>query len=151
MLDRHAFYMEGCSSQPSSTDHTAGTQENSSERGSTNFQRASMTLDAGVKIYAVRVDSFHKSAFQALQGMSRSGVPATTTGDPRHQATAGVYACTDGAGMCHAPPCSALPPAHAAICTKKFNTGCRVTIKQKGCSAKAPREFHDSPSKSPCT
>ena len=38
----------------------------------TNFQRASVTLDASVKIYGSRVDSVHTIAFQTLSGLNRS-------------------------------------------------------------------------------
>lgn len=38
----------------------------------TNFQAASVTLDASVKIYSHRVDSVHKTTFQVLGGLSRS-------------------------------------------------------------------------------
>jgi condensin complex subunit 2 len=42
---------------------------------STNFQKASCTLDAGVKIYASRVDSVHSETFKVLGGLSRSAAP----------------------------------------------------------------------------
>ena len=48
----------------------------SADERDTNFQRASMTLDAGVKIYATRVDSVHTAAYQVLTGLSRSGPAA---------------------------------------------------------------------------
>ena len=48
----------------------------SAEERDTNFQRASMTLDAGVKIYATRVDSVHTAAYQVLTGLSRTGPAA---------------------------------------------------------------------------
>ena len=38
------------------------------EQGQTNFQRASCTLDAGVKIYSYRVDSVHNSIYKTLGG-----------------------------------------------------------------------------------
>jgi len=38
-----------------------------------NFQKASCTLDAGVKIYCSRVDSIYFEAFKLLSGISRSG------------------------------------------------------------------------------
>lgn len=41
--------------------------------GATNFQRASVTLDAGIKIYGCRVDAVHNEAFRALSGFSRNG------------------------------------------------------------------------------
>ncbi|CAJ1956276.1 unnamed protein product [Sphenostylis stenocarpa] len=39
----------------------------------TNFQIASCTLEAGVKIYSLRVDSVHSDAYKVLAGMSRAG------------------------------------------------------------------------------
>lgn len=46
------------------------------ERGQTNFQRASCTLDAGVKIYSYRVDSVHNSIYKTLGGLSRTAGPS---------------------------------------------------------------------------
>lgn len=37
-----------------------------------NFQAASCTLDASVKIYANRVDSIHKETYKVLGGLSRT-------------------------------------------------------------------------------
>ncbi|KAI7835644.1 hypothetical protein COHA_010458 [Chlorella ohadii] len=42
----------------------------------TNFQRASVTLDAGVKIYSYRVDSVHTETFKILGGLGRASGPA---------------------------------------------------------------------------
>ncbi|KAK4850531.1 hypothetical protein QYF36_007520 [Acer negundo] len=39
----------------------------------TNFQKASCTLEAGVKIYSVRVDSVHAEAYKVLCGINRVG------------------------------------------------------------------------------
>ncbi|KAL5865238.1 hypothetical protein ACOSQ3_002752 [Xanthoceras sorbifolium] len=39
----------------------------------TNFQKASCTLEAGVKIYSLRVDSVHSEAYKVLGGISRAG------------------------------------------------------------------------------
>ncbi|KAF9610382.1 hypothetical protein IFM89_022137 [Coptis chinensis] len=39
----------------------------------TNFQKASCTLEAGVKIYASRVDSVHSEAYKVLGGINRAG------------------------------------------------------------------------------
>ncbi|KAB1201006.1 Condensin complex subunit 2 [Morella rubra] len=39
----------------------------------TNFQQASCTLEAGVKIYSLRVDSVHSEAYKVLGGMNRAG------------------------------------------------------------------------------
>ena len=41
----------------------------------TSSQQASCTLDAGVKIYASRVDSVHSETFKVLGGLSRSAAP----------------------------------------------------------------------------
>ncbi|XP_014490406.1 condensin complex subunit 2 [Vigna radiata var. radiata] len=39
----------------------------------TNFQIASCTLEAGVRIYSLRVDSVHSDAYKVLAGMNRAG------------------------------------------------------------------------------
>ncbi|XP_039847809.1 condensin complex subunit 2-like isoform X3 [Panicum virgatum] len=39
----------------------------------TNFQKASCTLEAGVKIYSTRVDSVHSEAYKVLGGINRAG------------------------------------------------------------------------------
>ncbi|XP_068500234.1 condensin complex subunit 2-like isoform X2 [Phaseolus vulgaris] len=39
----------------------------------TNFQIASCTLEAGVRIYSLRVDSVHSNAYKVLAGMNRAG------------------------------------------------------------------------------
>ncbi|KAJ4725148.1 Condensin complex subunit 2 [Melia azedarach] len=39
----------------------------------TNFQKASCTLEAGVKIYSVRVDAVHAEAYKVLGGINRAG------------------------------------------------------------------------------
>lgn len=55
-------------------DHISELVKPSAEEGSeTNFQRASCTLDAGVKIYSYRVDSVHSEVFKLLGGMTRAG------------------------------------------------------------------------------
>lgn len=43
------------------------------EDAETNFQKASCTLDASVKIYSYRVDSVHQNTYKILGGLSRSG------------------------------------------------------------------------------
>ncbi|XP_073296850.1 condensin complex subunit 2-like [Primulina huaijiensis] len=45
-------------------------EENDAE---TNFQKASCTLEAGVKIYSLRVDSVHSEAYKVLGGINRVG------------------------------------------------------------------------------
>ncbi|XP_038996383.1 condensin complex subunit 2-like isoform X2 [Hibiscus syriacus] len=39
----------------------------------TNFQKVSCTLEAGVKIYSLRVDSVHSEAYKVLGGINRAG------------------------------------------------------------------------------
>ncbi|XP_047342546.1 condensin complex subunit 2 isoform X2 [Impatiens glandulifera] len=39
----------------------------------TNFQKASCTLEAGIKIYSMRVDSVHSEAYKVLGGINRVG------------------------------------------------------------------------------
>ena len=57
-------------------DHISDLVKPSYEEGrQTNFQRASCTLDAGVKIYAYRVDSVHSDVFKVMSGLSRSAGP----------------------------------------------------------------------------
>ncbi|VAI49496.1 unnamed protein product [Triticum turgidum subsp. durum] len=43
------------------------------EDDETNFQKASCTLEAGVKIYSLRVDSVHSEAYKVLGGINRAG------------------------------------------------------------------------------
>ncbi|XP_042949007.1 condensin complex subunit 2-like isoform X4 [Carya illinoinensis] len=45
--------------------------ENNAE---TNFQKASCTLEAGVKIYSARVDAVHSEAYKVLGGINRAGI-----------------------------------------------------------------------------
>lgn len=47
----------------------------------TNFQRASVTLDAGVKIYSYRVDSVHTETYKMLGGLGRASGPTADDGD----------------------------------------------------------------------
>ncbi|CAI9294780.1 unnamed protein product [Lactuca saligna] len=42
----------------------------------TNFQKASCTLEAGVRIYSMRVDSVHSEAYKVLGGISRVALEA---------------------------------------------------------------------------
>ena len=47
----------------------------------TNFQKASVTLDAGVKIYSYRVDSVHMETFKMLGGLGRAGIDGVEGGE----------------------------------------------------------------------
>ncbi|GAB2284706.1 hypothetical protein Dimus_019159 [Dionaea muscipula] len=44
------------------------------DNSGTNFQKASCTLEAGVRIYALRVDSMYSEVYTVLGGLTRSGV-----------------------------------------------------------------------------
>ncbi|XP_020098267.1 condensin complex subunit 2 isoform X2 [Ananas comosus] len=48
-------------------------QVRSEDDDETNFQKASCTLEAGVKIYSARVDSVHSEAYKVLGGINRAG------------------------------------------------------------------------------
>lgn len=62
-------------------DHMADLVKPSEEGRTTNFQHASCTLDAGIKIYSYRVDSVHSEAFKVLGGLSRSAGAAEEEAD----------------------------------------------------------------------
>ncbi|KAK4758983.1 hypothetical protein SAY87_020284 [Trapa incisa] len=54
----------------------------------TNFQKASCTLEAGVKIYSLRVDSVHSETYKVLGGINRAGQddgPADVAVDEGHE------------------------------------------------------------------
>ena len=53
--------------------HMLGGEQTTDEHGNPNFQVASTTLDAGVKIYSYRVDSVFQRAFKLVGGLNRSG------------------------------------------------------------------------------
>ena len=53
-------------------DHMASIIQLYDEEEETNFQKASCTLDAGVKIYSTRVDSVHSETFKVLGGLHRT-------------------------------------------------------------------------------
>ncbi|KAL0671051.1 hypothetical protein Bca4012_033755 [Brassica carinata] len=82
--------------------------ENNAE---TNFQKASCTLEAGVKIYSMRVDSVHSEAYKVLGGITRAG--HDDTGDNE-----------DAAGSIS--PLSTLEPSFDALNVKKFDVAFAV-------------------------
>ncbi|GBG78147.1 hypothetical protein CBR_g26183 [Chara braunii] len=51
------------------------------DQNQTNFQKASCTLDAGVKIYSCRVDSYHSEAFKVLGSLSSTAAEPRADGD----------------------------------------------------------------------
>ncbi|KAF8043169.1 hypothetical protein BT93_A1495 [Corymbia citriodora subsp. variegata] len=95
-------------------------EENDTE---TNFQKASCTLEAGVKIYSMRVDSVHSEAYKILGGMNRAGQDNEQDGvveDPNGDG---------GQEECHSKkdtdkkisPLSTLEPSFEALNVKKFD------------------------------
>lgn len=62
-------------------DHMSDLVKPDKEGVTTNFQHASCTLDAGIKIYSYRVDSVHSEAFKVLGGLSRSAGAAEDEAD----------------------------------------------------------------------
>ncbi|KAL6071845.1 Condensin complex subunit 2 [Balamuthia mandrillaris] len=56
-------------------------QSAETESGVANFQAASCTLDASVKIYSCRVDSIHNEAYRVLGGLSRTAKERDTDSD----------------------------------------------------------------------
>ena len=54
------------------------------DQGDTNgpdFQKASCTLDASVKIYSYRVDDVWTSSFRVLENLNRTERPSKTVGE----------------------------------------------------------------------
>ncbi|KAK4398051.1 Condensin complex subunit [Sesamum angolense] len=76
-------------------------EENDTE---TNFQKASCTLEAGVKIYSMRVDSVHSEAYKVLGGINRVGQEDE-----------------QGLHFLQLSPLSTLESSFAAINVKKFD------------------------------
>eukprot|EP00898_Chlorokybus_atmophyticus_P006836 jgi/Chlat1/7153/Chrsp57S06828 len=56
-------------------DHMHDIVKGEDEVDDTNFQKASCTLDAGVKIYSYRVDSVHAETYKVLGGLNRTAAP----------------------------------------------------------------------------
>ncbi|XP_057862011.2 condensin complex subunit 2 isoform X2 [Cryptomeria japonica] len=54
-------------------DHLSDIIKVEDEDTETNFQKASCSLEAGVKIYSLRVDSVHSEAYKVLGGINRTG------------------------------------------------------------------------------
>lgn len=75
----------------------------------TNFQRAGVTLDAGVKIYSYRVDSVHTETFKILGGLGRA---SKDTEDEEGACTA---PCSGDAAPAMACTAAALPVALRSI------------------------------------
>ncbi|XP_030539605.1 condensin complex subunit 2 isoform X2 [Rhodamnia argentea] len=95
-------------------------EENDTE---TNFQKASCTLEAGVKIYSMRVDSVHSEAYKVLGGMNRAGQENEQDGVVEDPSVDG------GQEECRSKrdtdkkisPLSTLEPSFEALNVKKFD------------------------------
>ncbi|KAJ8764647.1 hypothetical protein K2173_006729 [Erythroxylum novogranatense] len=94
----------------------------------TNFQKASCTLEAGVKIYALRVDSVHSEAYKVLGGINRAGQ------ENEQDATVEDTSLESGRGESHPKkeketeisPLSTLEPSFEALNAKKFDVAFAV-------------------------
>ena len=89
-----------------------------------NFQKASCTLDAGVKIYSYRVDSIHTDAFKVLGGLHR------TSNEQEEEGGANGECLEDGTGekksrrsrkVVDVDPSSTLEQNQEALNVKKFD------------------------------
>ncbi|KAI5390172.1 condensin complex subunit 2 isoform X2 [Lathyrus oleraceus] len=100
------------------TDIIKPEEENDTE---TNFQKASCTLEAGVRIYSLRVDSVHSEAYKVLGGMNRTGQEAeqdtTVEGINVASAQKGSRKETDR----KLSPLSTLESSFEALNVKKFD------------------------------
>ncbi|MED6181093.1 hypothetical protein PIB30_016431 [Stylosanthes scabra] len=91
----------------------------------TNFQKASCTLEAGVKIYSLRVDSVHSEAYKVLGGMNRAGqeaeqdADATLEGDNIENGKEGSRREADK----KLSPLSTLESSFESLNVKKFDAG----------------------------
>ncbi|VVA17574.1 PREDICTED: condensin complex [Prunus dulcis] len=99
-------------------------EENDAE---TNFQKASCTLEAGVKIYSLRVDSVHSEAYKVLGGMNRAGQEDEQDTSPDDAAV------DNGQDVAHSKkemekksPLSTLESSFEALNVKKFDVAFAV-------------------------
>eukprot|EP00850_Spirogloea_muscicola_P018768 SM000175S03315 [mRNA] locus=s175:269881:271014:+ [translate_table: standard] len=84
----------------------------------TNFQKASCTLEAGVKIYSYRVDSMHSETYKVLSALNRSAAgPAPEEAGPGQR-------CLRLGALCWGPqlacPSATLEPPEA-LNVKKYD------------------------------
>ncbi|XP_047940174.1 condensin complex subunit 2-like [Salvia hispanica] len=94
----------------------------------TNFQKASCTLEAGVKIYSMRVDSVHSEAYKVLGGINRVGLEDEKDGaveDGNVTAEKGEDDVKKEQGR-KLSPLSTLEPSFASINVKKFDVAFAV-------------------------
>eukprot|EP00850_Spirogloea_muscicola_P011799 SM000074S21709 [mRNA] locus=s74:574058:577848:+ [translate_table: standard] len=84
----------------------------------TNFQKASCTLEAGVKIYSYRVDSMHSETYKVLSALNRSAAgPAPEEGQRRWSSFVGRRAFARPTLAC---PSATLEPPEA-LNVKKYD------------------------------
>lgn len=91
--------------------------------GETNFQKASVTLDAGVKIYSYRVDSVHTETFKILGGIGRAQGPTNDDGEEEGDDTNPDGSSPTKRRRRHAElnPEATLEPSLEALNVKKFD------------------------------
>ncbi|KAG7638244.1 Condensin complex subunit 2 [Arabidopsis thaliana] len=96
--------------------------ENNTE---TNFQKASCTLEAGVKIYSMRVDSVHSEAYKVLGGITRAG---HDDGGDHEDAAGAVENATNQNKQPEKKisPLSTLEPSFDGLNVKKFDVAFAV-------------------------
>lgn len=108
-------------------DHMSDLVKPDKEGVTTNFQHASCTLDAGIKIYSHRVDSVHSEAFKVLGGLSRSAGAAEDEADGPAGEGEGDGEQSQGGGRrrraaaADADPCSTLESSFEALNVKKVD------------------------------
>ncbi|XP_078445889.1 condensin complex subunit [Wolffia australiana] len=99
----------------------------SDDDAETNFQKASCTLEAGVKIYSMRVDSVHSEAYKVLGGINRAG-----KGDDKENSAEGDVAADSQEGFQKkeadrkVSPLSTLESSFDALNVKKFDVAFTV-------------------------
>ncbi|KVI10679.1 Condensin complex subunit 2/barren [Cynara cardunculus var. scolymus] len=86
----------------------------------TNFQKASCTLEAGVRIYSMRVDSVHSEAYKVLGGISR------VAQEPEQGQLCYLSLFVQGGSFITLSPLSTLESSFEALNVKKFDVAFAV-------------------------
>lgn len=96
----------------------------------TNFQKASCTLEAGVKIYSLRVDSVHTEAYKVLGGINRTGTGDQNENGNGEEGENGVTDEDQSDGKKNfqkiSDPSSTLEPSFESLNVKKFDVAFTV-------------------------
>ena len=87
----------------------------------TNFQKASVTLAAGVKIYSYRVDSVHTETFKILGGLGRASGPNERGDNEQEDDGDGTNSPTKRRRRAELNPEATLEPTLEALNIKKFD------------------------------